>query len=90
MLLHIGGDVAVLLRQVVAIIDLKDITMKGPGADPTREFLSNARHRGMLKSLAGSEAKSAVVTDEAVYMSPISSITLKKRVEAANLTEDGL
>ncbi|MGE5486142.1 MAG: extracellular matrix regulator RemB [Ignavibacteriales bacterium] len=74
MLLHIGADVTVLLRDVVVILNAKRSL-----AESTREFLGNARHKGAVHSIADGAPKSIVVLDERVYQSPISSVTLAKR-----------
>lgn len=80
MFLHVGADVVVSLKQMVAILDLRSIQ----GAEPTREFLSQAYGRKRVFDVASGDPKSLVLTDEGIYLSPISSLTLKKR--AINLS----
>lgn len=75
MFLHVGADVVVSLKQMVAILDLRSIQ----GAEPTRELLSQAYGRKRVFDVAGGDPKSLVLTDEGIYLSPISSLTLKKR-----------
>lgn len=74
MLLHIGADVTVLLRDVVVILNAKRNL-----AEPTREFLGSARHKGLVRLIDEGAPKSIVVLEERVYQSPISSVTLAKR-----------
>ncbi|GAX88719.1 extracellular matrix regulator RemB [Effusibacillus lacus] len=75
MFIHLGGDVMVPSKEVIAIFDLK---MK-ESADATREFLNVAEEEGFIVVIDENESKSFVVTNRKVYFSPISSLTLKKR-----------
>ncbi len=75
-LLHIGGDVTVRLSEVVAIIDVR----AAEESRPTREYLQLAQSEGNLRSpKARAEAKSFVVTSDAVFWSPVSAQTLRQR-----------
>ena len=73
-LLHIGADVTVLLKDVVAILNAR----AGTG-EATREFLGRIRHGGGIRSAGDGKTKSIIVLGDKVYNSPISSITLMKR-----------
>ncbi|WP_018131398.1 extracellular matrix regulator RemB [Effusibacillus pohliae] len=75
MFIHLGGDVMVSSKEVIAIFDLK---MK-EAADSTQEFLKVAEEEGFVVVVDENESKSFVVTNRKVYFSPISSLTLKKR-----------
>ncbi|MFC4768477.1 extracellular matrix regulator RemB [Effusibacillus consociatus] len=75
MFIHLGGDVMVPSKEVIAIFDLK---MK-ESADSTKEFLNVAEEEGFVIVIDENESKSFVVTNRKVYFSPISSLTLKKR-----------
>jgi hypothetical protein len=76
MLLHIGGDVTVRLRDVVAVIDQNALRHSAV----TREFVALAKAEGRF--VAGAEeAKSYVVTTSLVYASPISALTLARRAQ---------
>jgi hypothetical protein len=79
MFLHVGADVVVSLKQVVGIFDLR--SAKGAA---TREFMKMMHHNRQVTDIAGKDAKSLVVTDTAIYLSPISSLTLKKRADFLN------
>lgn len=74
MLLHIGADVTVLLKDVIVILNAR-----GGLAESTREFLGNARHKGIVEGIGEGKPKSIVILDHRVYQSPISSVTLMKR-----------
>ncbi|ASS73547.1 DUF370 domain-containing protein [Tumebacillus algifaecis] len=75
MFIHLGGDVMVQSKDVIAIFDLK---MKY-SSDSTKEFLNVADEEGFVVMIDENESKSFVVTSKKVYYSPISSLTLKKR-----------
>lgn len=80
MFLHVGADVVVSLKRVVAIMDLRS----SREAEATREFLTLAHSEKRVVDVALGIAKSLVVTDGPVYLSPISSLTLKKRADFLN------
>ncbi|MHB8172163.1 MAG: extracellular matrix regulator RemB [Thermincolia bacterium] len=76
MFLHLGGDVIVFKNDIIAIIDLKNIKRN----DAIKEFLQVAEQEGFVKYITekGNE-KSFILTTKNVYLSAISSNTLKKR-----------
>ena len=73
MILHIGSDMAVHTRHILAILDLKTSASRDTAA-----FLKNA-------PAPGAEMKSAVVLEREgkvqIWYSPISASTLQKRSE---------
>ncbi|BCJ87467.1 extracellular matrix regulator RemB [Effusibacillus dendaii] len=75
MFIHLGGDVMVPSREVIAIFETKTKDL----AESTKEFLNVAEEEGFVIVIDENESKSFVVTDKNVYFSPISSLTLKKR-----------
>ena len=75
MFLHIGGDNAVSLEELVAILDLE--TTK---REATKEFLSFAADEKMVVHIGKREReKSIIITSNRIYLSPISAPTLLKR-----------
>lgn len=70
--LHIGGDFVIRAEEVVAIIDIKD-----------KKDQIQSRHSGRLFIIDNNENKSYVITESRDYLSPISSSTLKKRMEVS-------
>ncbi|MCL5045794.1 MAG: DUF370 domain-containing protein [Actinobacteria bacterium] len=74
MFLHLGGDVIIRLKDVIAILDLEVA-----GAPASKEYLQIAKDEGFLVDISEGSPKSFVTTDRKVYLSPISSVTLKKR-----------
>lgn len=77
MFLHLGGEAVVPLCDVVAICD-HELPAQARASD---EFLKTARDRGQLLDVSGGQPKSFVITKDRVYLSQISSLTLKKRAE---------
>lgn len=79
MFLHLGGDVIVPKKEVVAIIDVKSYHK----SKITNEFLQVAEEEGFVREVTQpANAKSFVLTTKNVYYSPISSSTLKKRADS--------
>ncbi|WP_080843608.1 extracellular matrix regulator RemB [Cytobacillus gottheilii] len=73
MYIHVGEDVLVRAKDIVAIID-KESSSSSPYAE---EFLR--RYEKEAVNLSKSGFKSVVITTEKVYFSPLSSNTLKRR-----------
>lgn len=84
MFLHLGGDVVVLKKDVIAILDVR--TKFSPAS---KEFFEIAGDEGFIKSIAepGKE-KSYVITSKEIYISPISCGTLKKRSDMEISTQE--
>jgi len=76
MFLHLGADVMVSKKDIVAILDLQTRV-----AAPTRDFLRMIHGEGLLEKIIeeGESQRSFVITTDRVYISPISCSTLKKR-----------
>lgn len=79
MFLHIGGDVVIPTRDIIAIFDLEKTTV----SKDTREFLRTAEEEGFIESISEDIPRSFIVTENEknskIYLSPISSTTLQKR-----------
>ena len=93
MILHLGDDVSVHTRDIVAIIDLTDSHSAVTGA-----MLHDIRRQNRVLAKQGITAKSAVIcagarrpggiTENArVYLSPISTATLMQRAHEKPYTE---
>ncbi|AVX19223.1 MULTISPECIES: extracellular matrix regulator RemB [Carboxydocella] len=78
MFLHLGNDVVIPLKEVIAIIDLHKDEKKL--SEINQEFLQVAEEEGFIE-LVGEEnkIKSFIITNKKIYLSPISSATLRKR-----------
>lgn len=89
MFLHIGGDIVIPVKDVIAIMDIDTTTI----SKDTKEFLKIAEEEGFIRSISEDLPKSFIITEvdkkSIIYLSPISSVTLKKRSqyisEIANL-----
>ena len=75
MFIHLGGDTLVSSKKIVAIINAENAL----NANTTKDFLRKAQDKGLVKKLDNENFKSIIVTDQSIYLSPISSLTLKKR-----------
>lgn len=88
MLLHLGKDSVIPLKEVIAIID-KESAFK---SETTKKFFDNAYKQGIIENVTD-EVKTYILTDKVIYeknvgkqarksviyTSNISSTTLKKR-----------
>ncbi|MDO7787248.1 extracellular matrix regulator RemB [Desulforamulus aquiferis] len=75
MFLHLGGDVVVLKKDVIAILDSRT-----KQSVITREFIEVAKDEGFIQPISNAEKeKSFVITNKEIFISPISCTTLKKR-----------
>ncbi|OPX88307.1 MAG: hypothetical protein A4E53_02089 [Pelotomaculum sp. PtaB.Bin104] len=78
MFLHIGDDVVVLKKDIVAILEIN--TESSP---TTKEFLEIAKDEGFIEYISEKEkGKSYIVTTNKVFLSTISCSTLKKRSDS--------
>ncbi|MGI6085398.1 MAG: extracellular matrix regulator RemB [Acetivibrionales bacterium] len=80
MILHIGEENVVFMNDIIAIFDIEKTTI----SNNTREYLKACEEKGMIKTVGKDIPKSFIVTmrngKQKVYLSPISSSTLNKRV----------
>lgn len=77
MFLHLGSELLVLKKDIIGIFDY-DIVKK---SKDTKEFMEIAINEGTINKIKGNNKhKSFVITDKQVYLSPISSLTLEKRI----------
>lgn len=81
MFLHLGSDLVIPLRSVIAITDYKTNKFV-----INRKFINHAREQKKIIDISEGHPKSVVVTDRHLYFSAISSVTLKKR--AAHIYEE--
>ncbi|MBF7081368.1 DUF370 domain-containing protein [Desulfallas sp. Bu1-1] len=79
MFLHLGGDVIVPKKDIIAILDIRS-----KSSAVTKEFLEIASDEGFIVNISkpGNE-KTYVITNNEIYLSPISCTTLKKRALAS-------
>ena len=76
MFIHLGGEKVIRSAELVAIFDLSI----EKSSKISKQFVIHASKEKQVEVIGEEEAKSIVVTLEKIYYSPISSGTLKKRV----------
>ena len=74
MFLHLGSDVVIPLDSVIAITDYKTNKFV-----INRKFINHTRENQKIIDISEGHPKSVVVTNNQLYFSAISSVTLKKR-----------
>lgn len=81
MVMHLGEDVVIFTRDIVALFDLSH-----QGSADTRAFLSAMQDHGMVRRVSKEAPKSAILTQtpsgRTLYLSPITTATLHKRAAA--------
>lgn len=84
MFLHLGGDVVIPLKNIIAIMDIETTTI----SKASKEFLKIAEEEGFIETISNDIPKSFIITENnkksKIYLSPISSVTLQKRTEFLN------
>lgn len=75
MFIHIGGDNVIQSKDVIAIIDQQFIA----SSTINDEMIENQRKADNVLDLHEEETKSIVITNDHIYYSPLSVLTLKKR-----------
>lgn len=85
MFLHLGADITVSKKNIIAIMDLDNTST----SKITREYLKKATDEGRVININTEELpKSYIITEEdgerRLYVSPISSKTLEKRAQSNN------
>lgn len=77
MFLHLGNEKLVLAKDIIGIFDYNLIKK----SRITKEFMEIITNEEALEEAsADKKVKSFVVTKDKVYLSPISSVTLQKRI----------
>ncbi len=76
MFLHLGSDTVVALQDVISINDFKSFR-----SSVNREFIQKMRAKKKVIDVSDNQPKSLIVTKYKIYLSAISSVTLKKRAD---------
>lgn len=83
MYLHLGYDYMIKNSEIIAIFNLKDAE-----SDVYNEYISrNADKYEIIDTSEGEEFYSCVLTESKIYLSAISSFTLKKRLEEGFMSD---
>ncbi|MFY9176503.1 MAG: extracellular matrix/biofilm biosynthesis regulator RemA family protein [Caldicoprobacterales bacterium] len=79
MTLHLGGDVIISMKDVIAIFDIETSMT----SEVNKEFLEIAKEEGFIKKISKNDPKTFVLAEldhkTMIFLSPISSSTLLKR-----------
>ena len=79
MFLHLGGDVVIPIKDIIAILDMESTTV----SKITKEFLTTAEEEGFIENISHDIPKTFIITESnkksKIFLSPISSVTLFKR-----------
>ncbi len=75
--IHLGGDTLVRTDEIIALINLESTQ----GAQSSSDLLKTLEAKGRVEKLASNNHKSAVIMTNKVILSPISTVTLKKRAD---------
>jgi extracellular matrix regulatory protein B len=79
MFIHIGGNIVIPVKNVIAVLDIETTTI----SKDSREFLRIAEEEGFIESISEDIPKSFIIAERdgksRIYLSPISSLTLQKR-----------
>lgn len=77
MFIHLGEDVVIRSSDVVAILDWQ----LSDNFDNLNEFVRQHKGNNKLIDIGNDVTKSIIITKDLVYLSPLSSLTLKRRTE---------
>ncbi|PEQ95497.1 DUF370 domain-containing protein [Bacillus sp. AFS006103] len=81
MYIHIGEDINIRARDIISILDKESAN----NSLLVEEFISHRKDK--VVNLSKNPFKSIIITFDNVYLSPISSGTLKKRSNQMNIHE---
>ncbi|MGJ9385289.1 DUF370 domain-containing protein [Salipaludibacillus neizhouensis] len=79
MFIHLGGDMVLKADVIIAIIDHHSHDL----SKENQRFLQDHIKRKKTIKVTEDIPKSIIVTKDDIYLSPISSLTLKRRAETA-------
>ncbi|HHV94459.1 MAG TPA: DUF370 domain-containing protein [Firmicutes bacterium] len=77
MFVYLGKDTVIRASSIIAIINWEAVE----GSENNHLFLKKAQTKELVRDIAGGKPHSMVITPNAVYLSSVSSTTLKKRAE---------
>jgi hypothetical protein len=77
MFLHIGGEYTLSKKYIIGIFDF-DATTQADSV--TIEFLQSSEKKQMIEYVSPDIPRSFILTDDRVYLSPVSASTLRQRM----------
>lgn len=81
MYLHLGENTVINGNEIIGIFDMDTSTVN----KATRDYLSNAEKNKRIEYVNYDLPKSFIVTDEKIYVSPINTATLNRRVKLSGV-----
>lgn len=84
MFIHLGGDMVLNAESIVAIIDHNSQDL----SEENQNFLKVKKKQKATVKVTEDTPKSFVITRDEVYLSPISSHTLKRRAETVTIVSE--
>lgn len=85
MFVHIGGEYTILIDSIIGLVNLE--TVQASSSD-MNDFLRQQEEENILEYVSEEIPRSLVLTDDRTYVSPLSVLTLKKRIESAKTKPD--
>lgn len=82
MYLHLGSDVSVHTEDIIGIFDIEKVTVQ----KYMNDYLSVCQKTGKIYYVSLDMPKSIIVCCDMVYISNVSCLTLKKRVEQGRVS----
>jgi hypothetical protein len=77
MYVHIGGESCIPDTCIIGVFDLDATTAAG---SVTRDFLSREENLGRLEAVSPEIPRSFILTAERVYLTPVTSVTIRRRM----------
>jgi hypothetical protein len=77
MYVHIGGEYTISDRMIIGIFDMESIS---PRQTDMLRFLSESEKAEKVEYVSEEIPRSVIVTMDRIYISPISTVTLRKRI----------
>lgn len=84
MFIHLGGDMVLNADSIVAILDHNSQDL----SEENQNFLKVKKKQKATVKVTEDVPKSFVITKDEVYLSPISSHTLKRRAETVTIASE--
>lgn len=85
MFVHIGGEYTILIDSIIGLVNLE--TVQASSTD-MNDFLRQQEEENILEYVSEEIPRSLILTDDRIYVSPLSVMTLKKRIESAKNQPD--
>ena len=81
MFVHIGGEYTILIDSIIGLVNLET----AQASSDVNAFLRKQEDENILEYVSEELPRSLVLTDDRTYVSPISVMTLKKRIDHADI-----